>query len=325
METRRLGRSDIRVSPIGLGCMQFSGGGMASLAIRRIGQDTVDQIVATALAAGVTWFDTAEMYGRGRSERALAAALRAAGREPGDVVVATKWLPTGRFAGNIPRSIEHRLRALDPYPIDLYQIHEPFSSLSSMPAQLRAMATVLRAGRIRAVGVSNFDGRRLRAAHRVLRDEGIALASNQVQINLVHRAIEDNGVLDAARELDIGLIAYSPLAGGLLTGRYHGAPDEVAAMRPGRRYTGRGTFSAAGLARTQPLITELRAIAEEYDATPGQVALSWLVRYYGDTVVAIPGASKPRHAAEAAGAMRIRLTGGELARLDQLSRAATRS
>ncbi|GAA1340920.1 aldo/keto reductase [Actinocatenispora thailandica] len=324
MEMRRLGRSDIRVSPIGLGCMQFSGGGLAGLAIRTIGQNTVDRIVEVALDAGITWFDTAEMYGRGRSERALAAALRAAGREPGDVVVATKWLPTGRFAGNIPRTVGHRLRALDPYPIDLYQIHEPFSSLSSMPAQLRAMARVLRAGKIRAVGVSNVGGRRLRAAHRVLRDEGIELAANQLQINLVHRAIEDNGVLDAARELGISLIAYSPLAGGLLTGRYHDAPDEVAALRPGRRYTSRGAFSAAGLARTRPLITELRAIADRHHATPGQVALSWLIRYYGDTVVAIPGASKPRHATEAAGAMDVRLTADELARLDQLSRPAVR-
>ncbi|AQZ67430.1 oxidoreductase, aldo reductase [[Actinomadura] parvosata subsp. kistnae] len=316
----RLGRTDIEISPVGLGCMQFAGTGyVARWMVRPIDQESATSVVRAALGGGVTWFDTAEMYGNGRSEEMLASALKACGVAPGEVTVATKWVPLGRTAASITRTIGDRLRHLGGFPVDLHQIHMPTGSLSSLPAQLKAMALLLKAGRIRSVGVSNFSARQLELAHRVLAAEGVTLASNQVRISLLHRDVERDGVLDTARRLGVTLIAYSPLEGGLLTGRFHDDPALARSAPVMRRFFGRRELSAQGLARTRPLIEELRAIGKAYGASVSQVAVNWVITRYGDTVVAIPGASKPRQAAEAAGAMGFRLTEAEIGRLNALS------
>jgi aryl-alcohol dehydrogenase-like predicted oxidoreductase len=318
---RRLGRTDIEVTPIGLGCMQFAGdGGLAARFYTPLAQDAVTAVVRAAVDGGIGWFDTAEMYGHGHSERVLATALKELGIAPGEKTIATKWAPLGRTARNIPATIDTRLECLRGYPIDLYQVHEPYTGLSGPRAEMRAMARVLREGKIRAVGVSNFSAKRMAVAHEALKAEGIALATNQVSVSLLHRDIERNGVLAEARRLGVTLIAYSPLAGGLLTGRFHDDPAAARALRPLRRLTRRGAFSSNGLQRTAPLIEELRAIADAHGATVAQVALSWLTTFYGDTVVAIPGASKPQQAADAAGAMGIEPSAAELARIDEVSR-----
>ncbi|TDD49355.1 aldo/keto reductase [Nonomuraea terrae] len=320
MKARRLGTTDIEISPVGLGCMQFSGTrNVARLMIRPIDEDAA-AVVRAALDGGVTWFDTAEMYGAGNSEEVLAAALKKCGVAPGQVAVATKWAPLGRTAASITRTIGDRLAHLGGYPVDLHQIHMPTGSLSSLTAQLRAMAALARAGKVRAVGVSNFSARQMLLAHRVLAAEGVALAANQVRISLLHRDIERDGVLETARRLGVTLIAYSPLDGGLLTGRYHDDPKLARTAPVMRRVFGRRDLSARGLARTAPLIDAMRRIASGYGVTVGQVALNWVVTRYGDTVVAIPGASKPRQAAEAAGAMGFTLTEAEAGKLDELSR-----
>ena len=316
-DTRPLGRTDIRITPIGLGIMQFAGGaGMFRLMFPPIDQPAMTEVVRTALEGGIGWFDTAEMYGGGRSERGLAEALQALSVEPGGVGVATKWMPLMRTAGNIPRTIDRRRAALEPYPIDLYQIHQPWS-FSSPEAEMEAMADLVEAGAIRAVGVSNFDERRMRRAHAALAQRGLALASNQVHYSLLHREIEHNGVLAAAEELGVSIIAYSPLDSGLLTGKFHRDPGLLDATPLGRR-----TMLRRRLESSRPVIEVLGAIAAEHEATPSQVALAWLVRSRGDTVVAIPGASKPRHAAEAAGALRISLAPEEIERLDAVSARA---
>jgi len=322
MATRELGRTGIEVSPIGLGCMQFSGSGFISAFFPPMPQPQADEIVQTALDGGVTWFDTAEMYGRGGSERALAGGLTHAGIKPGDVTVATKWPPLARTAKSIERTIGDRLAALDPFPIDLHQIHFGAGGLSPVRSQIHAMARLVEAGKIRAVGISNFSARQMEIAHAALAEHGIPLATNQVQINLLHRNIEKNGVLDTARRIGVTLIAYSPLASGMLTGKFHQDRSLVANIpRPRRLMTG---FTHARLDRTAPLIDGLREIATAHQVTLTQVALAWLLTYYGDTVVAIPGASKPHHAEEAAGAMNMTLSQDEVARLAELSTAVTR-
>lgn len=315
MNTRQLGRTGIQISPIGLGGSQFSAGGLGTF--WELPQVEVDKIVNAAIAGGITWFDTAEGYGRGRSERSLSAGLTAAGAAPGDVVVATKWLPIGRSARSIERTIDDRIANLAPFPVDLYQIHMPFGSLSSIRAQVRAMARLAKAHEIGVVGVSNFSARHMEIAHHVLAEQGIQLASNQVQINLLHRKIETNGVLDTARRLGVTLIAYAPLKSGLLTGKFH-ADRELAAKQPRMRRMLAG-ISDKNLERTAPLIDALREIADAHAATVGQVALAWLITYYGDTVVAIPGASKPYQAEEAADAMKVVLSAEEAQRLAELS------
>ena len=314
IEKRSLGQTEIKITPIGLGVMQFAGGkGVFRFMFDDITQAEMNQIVQTALDGGVNWFDTAEMYGRGRSEEGLAAALQAA-QYDGDIHVATKWFPLLRTAANIGRTIGQRQHHLAPYPIDLYQIHQPIS-FSSPEAEMEAMADLVETGKIRAVGVSNFDEERMRRAHAALAKRGLPLASNQVQYHLLDRSIESNGVLEAAKELGISIIAWSPLASGLLTGKFHKNPQALDNTPFGRRSRLRRQ-----LQESQPVIDALYKIAADHDVTPAQVALNWLIYGHGETVVAIPGASKPDHAAQNTAAMNFRLTDAEVERLNQVSR-----
>jgi aryl-alcohol dehydrogenase-like predicted oxidoreductase len=315
IEKRFLGKTDIRVTPIGLGMMEFSGGGgLLGSVFPVIPQDEKNAIVKAALDGGINWFDTAEMYGGGVSERSLATALKAAGKSDSEVVVATKWLPLLRTAGNIPRTIHDRLRFLDGYSIGLYMVHQPWS-FSSPEAEMRAMADLAAAGKIRSVGVSNFSAQRMRRAHTALQERGLPLAVNQVRYSLLQREIETNGILDTAKELGVTIIAYTPLASGLLTGKYHKNPELLKRQPVFRR-----GMMQRHLEASRPLVLALEEIAARYTATPAQVALNWVIYSQGDTVVTIPGATKLHQAQESAGAMRFRLSEGELARLDELSR-----
>lgn len=212
METRRLGRTDLLVTPIGLGCWQFSGGqGLVGSFWPDLPAPESRAIVKAALDGGINWFDTAEVYGWGRSEEALAAALKDAGRANGDVIVATKWWPTLRTAGHLRRNAAERVARLGGFAIDLHQVHHPWG-LSSVKAQMDALADLAAAGQIRYAGVSNFSASGMTAAHAALAARGLPLASNQVEYSLLNRRIESNGVLKAAKDLGVAVIAYSPLA-----------------------------------------------------------------------------------------------------------------
>jgi aryl-alcohol dehydrogenase-like predicted oxidoreductase len=257
------------------------------------------------------------MYGGGRSEAALARALLACGTAPGDVVVATKWWPAFRTASSIGTTVRERLARLAPFGIDLHQVHQPIA-LATVAAQMRAMADLVDAGTVRTVGVSNFSERRMRAAHRALAQRGIALVSNQIRFSLLYRRPERNGVLAAARQLGVTIIAYSPLAQGILSGKFHDDPGLIRSRTGPRKWL--PDFRRGGLERSRPLVDALRSIAAAHAATPSQVALSWLVSFHGETVVAIPGATSVVQARENAGAMGLRLAAADLARLDLLSR-----
>lgn len=301
---------------MGLGCWQFSEGfGLVGGFWPALPQDTVNEIVAKSLSGGITWFDTAEAYGKGRSEQALSSALQAAGKKPGDVFVATKWMPSGRFAGSLTGTISTRLEKLAPFPIDLHQVHQPFG-FSSVEAEMDAMAGLIKAKQVRFAGVSNFNGPRTRRAHAALQKHGLALAANQVKYSLLDRRIEKNGTLAAAKELGVTIIAYSPLEQGLLSGKFHRDPSLLKGV--GMR---KWTPGFRNLEKSRSLIDELAKIAKAHGATESQVALAWLVTFHGDTVVAIPGATKVKHVEENVGAMKLVLSKTELDRLDELSRA----
>ena len=299
LSMRNLGGTGIQVTPIGLGVMQFSGGaGPFGAAFPVLTQEEKTSLVKTALEGGINWFDTAEMYGMGQSERNLSQALQSLGVEVGSVVIATKWFPLFRTAHDIPRSIAERLKNLHPYPIDLYYIHQPYS-FSSPEAEMDAMAKLAAAGKIGAVGVSNFSAERMRRAHAALAKHGLKLAANQVHYSLAHRQIESDGTLQTARELGISIVAYTPLEYGLLTGNYHRNPTLLKQKPFFRR---RGLQSR--LEATRPLIT----------------AMNWLIHFHGELVVTIPGATKASQVAQNAGAMNFRLSEEELDELDRLSR-----
>jgi aryl-alcohol dehydrogenase-like predicted oxidoreductase len=311
---RTLGRTDIHITPIGLGMMEFAGGGgLMGFAFPPIGQDEKNATVKAALDGGINWFDTAELYGKGVSEASLAAALKAAGKKDDEVVVATKWWPLFRTARNIPHTIQDRIRFLDGYTISLYMVHQPYG-FSSPEAEMEAMADLVESGKIRSVGISNFNPKQMRRAHQTLQKHGIPLAVNQVQYSLLDRSIERNGVLDTARELGITIIAYTPLASGLLTGKYHKNPE----LLQKKSWFWRARLRN-GVEKSRPLVSALEEIGVKYDATPAQVALNWVINSHGDTVVTIPGATKVHQAQESAGAMKFKLSEDEITRLNEIS------
>jgi aryl-alcohol dehydrogenase-like predicted oxidoreductase len=321
-KTYPLGKSSIQVTPIGLGCWQFSRSrGLAGGYWAAIPQETVQEIVRVTLDEGINWFDTAEVYGNGASEESLAAAIRALGIEHDRYVLADKWFPAFRFASSIHTTFPNRQRALDGIAIDLHQIHQPFS-FSRVEQQVARMGELIRQGRIRAVGVSNFNTDRMRRAHARLTLEGLPLASNQMRYNLIDREIERNGVLDAAKDLGISIIAYSPLAQGILTGKFHGN-EEISSRRGPRKWLKR--FKPEGLQATRPLIDELRRTADRHNATPAQIALAWVTQRHGEQVVAIPGASSVSQARSNARALAIQLSSEELDHLGEIGLEAERS
>ena len=262
-----------RVSRVGLGTWQFGarewgyGDDYAEHAAR--------DIVRRALELGVTLFDTAEVYAFGRSERILSQAL---GDDRHDAVVATKLFPIAPFPPIVRRRAHGSASRLRLPRIPLYQVHQP-NPLVPDSIIMRGMRPLLDEGRIGAVGVSNYTLERWRKADAAL---GRPVVSNQVQFSLATPAPLDDLVPFAERE-DRIVIAYSPLAQGLLGGKYDvdHRPAGVRAANP--------LFGTENLRRVAPLIATLREVADAHDAKPAQVALAWLLGL--PQVVVIPGAS----------------------------------
>ena len=313
---RKLGQTDMMVTPVGLGCWQFSK--QQNLAGRfwpTLEDSLIDRIVALSIEGGINWFDTAEMYGNGASENALSRSLNVAGKTPGEILIATKWWPALRFASNIRKSIDERIKALSPYSIDLYQIHQPWS-FSGEKSEMQAMAELRDRKLIKYIGVSNFSAQKMINAWEALDKKGIPLASNQVQYSLLNRKIESNGIMEQAKKLGVSIIAYSPLAQGLVTGKFHDNPELLKNIGL-RKHSSQ--FKPKGLERSLPLIKLIKEMAIKYTVTPSQIALNWLLYFNGDNVVAIPGATKEIHVKENTGAMSFRLSDEDMDKLDKAS------
>jgi aryl-alcohol dehydrogenase-like predicted oxidoreductase len=311
----RLGRSDLEVPRLGVGAMTWgspsgrSRWGPAKLAYGGPpGPEEEKLAFAASLSAGVDFFDTAAMYSGGASERRLGEL--AEGRS---IVVATKFPPRWRSkAEALPDALDQSLVRLRRSTIDLYQHHFP-SRRVSIPALMGFMADAVEAGKVRAIGVSNYSAAQLRIAHAALAERGIPLASNQVEYSLLHRAPEVNGVLDACRELGVTLIAYQPLAQGVLTGKYRPGDRPKGIRRFGRYFRG------DGLKNAQPVVALLQEIGERHSKTPAQVALRWLMEQ--ERVVPIPGAKNGKQAASNAEALSFSLVDAETEALDRATTA----
>jgi aryl-alcohol dehydrogenase-like predicted oxidoreductase len=310
-----LGGSGLEVPRLGVGAMTWgspsgrSRWGPAKLAYGgTTGPEEEARAFEASLSAGVDLFDTAAMYSGGASERRLGEL--AAGRQ---VVIATKFPPGWRSrAEALPDALDESLARLRRGTIDLYQHHFP-SRRISIPSLMGLMADAVKAGKVRAVGVSNYSAEQVRIAHAALAKRGIPLASNQVEYSLLHRAPEADGVLDTCGELGIALIAYQPLAMGALTGKYRPGDRPKGIRRFGRYYRG------DGLKAVQPVVALLREIGDRHSKTSAQVALRWLMEKPG--VLPIPGAKNGRQAASNAEALSFSLVAAEIEALDRATTA----
>jgi aryl-alcohol dehydrogenase-like predicted oxidoreductase len=264
------------------------------------GYEEERQALRISLEAGVNLFDTAAMYSGGASERRLGEL--AVGE---DVLIASKFPSGFRFGvEDLPDELDASLTRLGRSSIDLYQHHFPSRRLS-IPDLMDKLADAVEAGKVTAVGVSNYSADQMRQAHAALTERGIPLASNQVEYSLLHRRPEVDGVLDACQELGVTLIAYTPLAGGLLTGKYS------TRNRPGgffRRVLPR--YRGKALQAIQPVVALLTEIGDKYAKTPSQVALRWLIE--NPAVLPIPGAKNGSQASGNAGALSFSLTTEEV-------------
>jgi aryl-alcohol dehydrogenase-like predicted oxidoreductase len=310
-----LGRSDLEVPRLGVGAMTWgspsgrSRWGPAKLAYGgTVGPEEEQLALEASLSAGANFFDTAAMYSGGASEQRLGELA-----EGKSVVIATKFPPGWLSnAEALPDALHQSLARLRRSRIDLYQHHFP-SRRISIPSLMGSMADAVEAGKVRAIGVSNYSAAQVRIAHAALAERGIPLASNQVEYSLLHRAPEVNGVLDACRELGITLIAYQPLAMGVLTGKYRPGDRPKGIRRFGRYFRG------DGLKKSQPVVALLGEIGERHSKTPAQVALRWLMEQ--ESVLPIPGAKNGRQAASNAEALSFSLAAGEIQALDQATTA----
>ncbi|MHB1611224.1 MAG: aldo/keto reductase [Sulfobacillus sp.] len=312
-----LGTTELKFSPIGLGTWQFSQGkGMIGKFWPTLSNTSIHDIVHTALDSGINWFDTAQAYGGGQSERALSDALNALKISPPEAFIATKWWPVLRSSRSLEATITHRLQQLRGWPITLYQIHQPYSR-STIALQMKSMAILLDQGFIQCAGVSNFSAAQMTEAYKALRAHGHSLVSNQVRYNLLDRRVENNDILLAAEDLGITIIAYSPLAQGILTGKFHGG---LAKPRGFRKWDPR--FRTAQLDQSAHIIRLLQTLGEKYQVGPAEVALNWLIGHPSQRVMAIPGATSTTQALQNAHAMQWTLSSSDRSALDHTSVSA---
>ena len=304
----RLGRSDLEVSPVGTGTWQWGGAFYWGY-----GRSYTDEDLAAAYAAsidnGINWFDTAEIYGRGRSELILGRHVNGSTSNNPDSpkpLIATKFFPyPWRLRkSSLKRALKASLKRLNAESIDIYQIHFPFRP-RSFEYWVDALADAAQDGLVKAVGVSNFSAEQTKRAHELLARKGIVLAANQVGYSLLNRKIESNGVLETCRELDVSVISYGPLAEGLLTGKYR--PDNPPPfMRKWR-------WARKRLKMLPPLISLMSDIASGHNASPSQVALNWLIQ---KNTLPIPGAKSAMQAKDNAASMRWSLGNDEFEALN---------
>lgn len=308
METRSIG--SITVSLVGIGCNNFGG---------RMDQAATQAVVDAALDEGITLFDTADVYGDRRSEELLGSAL---GSRRDDVVIATKFgmgdgtkLPAGSSAASVAAAVEGSLRRLGTDRIDLYQLHVP-DDASPIEETLQALDLLVRDGKVREVGCSNFDGRRLDGAARAAETHGTArFESVQNELSLLRRGGEAD-LLAACDRHNLAFLPYFPLASGMLTGKYRRGSEppkgtRLAAMPADRR-------ERALSDRSFDTVEALDGFAREQGHTLLELAMSWLAGLPHLASV-IAGATKPEQVRANAAAVGWLLSADDRSRIDSLS------
>jgi aryl-alcohol dehydrogenase-like predicted oxidoreductase len=301
-DTRRIG--SLAVSAVGLGCNNFGG---------RLDQTATTAVVEAALDAGVTFFDTADVYGGTRSEEFLGRALGARRRE---VVVATKFgmrIDDARPGGGRPeyvrRAAEDSLRRLGAEVIDLYQMHRPDPAVP-IADTMGALDDLVREGKVREVGCSNFSAEQIRASRAVQTDAQFASVQNEY--SLFGRGPEHDGVLAECERVGLGFLPYFPLASGLLSGKYRRGAPPPPDTRLGSGGWGSDRLTDENLARVE----RLAAVAEARGHTVLELAVAWLLARPAVASV-IAGATRPEQVRANTAAAAWRLTPDDLAAVEQ--------
>ena len=302
--------NNISVSALGIGTWAWGDSlfwGFGS----NYGETEVQQAFEAAIASKASFFDTAEIYGLGKSEQLLGQFIK---QTTQPVQIATKYFPLPwRFGKQaVADALTASLARLGVEQIALYQVHMPLSFFMGQSTLMEALAEEVKRGRILSVGVSNYSATQMQQAYELLAQYDVPLAVNQVRYSLLARQIEKNGILEKARELGVTILAYSPLAQGLLTGKY--TPDSTERVTGARKLDPK--FSASGLSKIEPLLDCLDRLAQKYQKTTSQVALNWLI---AQGVIPIPGAKNPQQAADNAGAMGWQLSSEDVAQLGLIS------
>jgi len=312
VESITLGQSGPTVKPLCLGTWAWG-----DKLFWNYGSDySFEQLQAAffaAIEAGTTFFDTAEIYGLGLSEKFLGQFRQ---QTQQTVQIATKYgpLPWRFNAQSVSDALTASLERLQIQRVDLYQVHWPFNFFMSQETLMNALADEVKRGRVAAIGVSNYSADQMREAHQLLAARGVPLAVNQVRYSLLTRQIETDGILNTARQLGVTILAYSPLAQGLLTGKYTGDSSKVPSGA--RRIDPR--FNSNGLKKIAPVISLLQHLGEKHGRTPAQVALNWLIAQ--GNVIPIAGVKTAEQVRQNAGALGWMLSQEELAQLEHVSR-----
>ena len=307
MQLRSLGKSDLKISPILMGTWQ-AGKEMW------VGIDDTQTTgaIRAAFEAGITTFDTAETYGKGHSERVLGAAVSDFRDR---VILATKVFPNNLKAAQVIEACHRSLKNLKTDVIDLYQIHWPAGSFGTKAVTIGetmgALNQLKEEGKIRAIGVSNFSGRQLEEASQYGR-----IDSFQPPYSLFWRHVE-NDAMPYCVANDITILAYSPMAQGLLTGKF--AKDHK--FQKGDHRARNRLFMPENFQRVHQALDRLRPLAEENKISLGQLALAWIISHTG--ACAIAGARSADQAAQNAAASEVSLSDDDLARLDEIGRLVT--
>ncbi|MEE8356819.1 MAG: aldo/keto reductase [Anaerolineales bacterium] len=307
IQRTQLGNTEISISPLGIGTWAWGDRVLWGYGMGDYTDEDIHQAYQASRAAGINFFDTAEIYGMGRSEKLLGEFLK---HDDGKVLVATKYLPyPWRLRkASATSALEQSLKRLDLDLIDLYQIHWPMPPRSTR-FWIKELGEIQKTGKIRSIGVSNYNLSQTTSSQNILSEMDLSLASNQMPYNLLDRRIERNGLLKYCQENKITLIAYSPLAKGLLTGKYSAEHSP-----PGIRKV---AFNRKTLMKIKPLLALMKEIGKGNGGkTQAQVAINWTIC---KGALPIPGAKNLRQAKENLGAIGWNLTSAEVSALDQAS------